>query len=126
MDAIDDETFEDWVHEALDGLPEAIKAGLGPLAVIIEEEPTPEQLERLGVPGMYGLYEGVHRSRYEAELDAAAVEDHDLPRPVRAVGVDPRRRPAARAATRSATRSGTSSGSRTSDSHELAREHGGH
>lgn len=58
---IDDATFEDWVFEALDEIPERFKAGLGSLAVLIEEEPTPEQLARLGVPGMYGLFEGVHR-----------------------------------------------------------------
>lgn len=58
---IDEATFEDWVFEALDEIPEAFRAGLGSLAVLIEEEPTPEQLRRLGVPGMYGLFEGVHR-----------------------------------------------------------------
>lgn len=58
---IDEATFEDWVFEALDEIPERFKAGLGSLAVLIEDEPTPEQLARLGVPGMYGLFEGVHR-----------------------------------------------------------------
>lgn len=58
---IDDAVFEDWVFEALDEIPERFKAGLGSLAVLIEDEATPEQLARLGVPGMYGLFEGVHR-----------------------------------------------------------------
>lgn len=64
--AIDDEMFEDWVFDALDELPDEYKAGLGPLAVLIEEAPTAEQLARVGVPAMYGLFEGVHRGGYEA------------------------------------------------------------
>ncbi len=63
---IDDTTFEDWVLDALDEIPERFRAALGSLAVLVEEEPTREQLERLGVPGMYGLFEGVPRSGYEA------------------------------------------------------------
>jgi predicted Zn-dependent protease with MMP-like domain len=64
---IDDDTFEDWVFDALDEIPEPFRAALGSLAVLIEEEPTPEQLHRLGVPGMYGLFEGVHRGSLGAE-----------------------------------------------------------
>ena len=63
---IDDETFEDWVFAALDEIPERFRQALGSLAVLIEDEPTHEQLERLRVPGMYGLFEGVPRSGYEA------------------------------------------------------------
>lgn len=63
---IDDETFEDWVFDALDEIPNEYRDGLGPLGVLIEDEPTAEQLARLGVPGMYGLFEGVHRGGYEA------------------------------------------------------------
>ncbi len=63
---IDDSTFEDWVFDALDEIPERFRAALGSLAVLVEQEPTREQLERLGVPGMYGLFEGVPRGAYEA------------------------------------------------------------
>ncbi len=63
---VDDETFEDWVFDALDEIPGQFRRALGSLAVLIEDEPTREQLERLGVPGMYGLFEGVPRSGYEA------------------------------------------------------------
>lgn len=65
---IDDETFEDWVFEALDEIPERFRARLGSLAILIEDEPTPEQLRRLGVPGMYGLFEGTHRAVLNADL----------------------------------------------------------
>jgi predicted Zn-dependent protease with MMP-like domain len=63
---IADETFEDWVFDALDEIPEQFRAALGSLAVLIEEEPTREQLDRLGVPGMYGLFEGVPHGTYAA------------------------------------------------------------
>ncbi len=63
---IDEAAFEDWVFEALDQIPERFRSALGSLAVLIEQEPTREQLERLGVPGMYGLFEGVPHGRYEA------------------------------------------------------------
>ena len=64
---IDEQTFEDWVFEALDEIPEQFRSSLGSLAVLIEQEPTPEQLDRLGVPGMYGLFEGVHRAVLNAD-----------------------------------------------------------
>ena len=67
LSAIDDETFEDWVFDALDEIPEQFRASLGSLAVLIEDEPTREQLARLGVPGMYGLFEGVHRGVLNAD-----------------------------------------------------------
>lgn len=59
---IDDEAFEDWVLEAIERLPEAFRARLGSVAIVIEEEPAPEQLAALGVRGLYGLYQGVPRS----------------------------------------------------------------
>lgn len=64
---ITDETFEDWVFDALDEIPDRFRAALGSLAVLIEQEPTREQLERLGVPGMYGLFEGVPLGTYAAD-----------------------------------------------------------
>jgi predicted Zn-dependent protease with MMP-like domain len=64
---IDEATFEDWVIEALDELPERFRAGLGSFAVLIEDEPTQEQLARLHVPGLYGLFEGVHRGAVGAD-----------------------------------------------------------
>lgn len=64
---IDDETFEDWVFDALDELPARFRDAILPLAVLIEDEPTREQLDRLRVPGMYGLFEGVHRAALSAD-----------------------------------------------------------
>lgn len=64
---IDDETFEDWVLEAIDGLPEAFRERLGSVAITVEDWPSAELLAKLGVPGLYGLYQGVPRSTLNAD-----------------------------------------------------------
>jgi predicted Zn-dependent protease with MMP-like domain len=64
---IDAETFEDWVLDAIDGLPDAFRDRLGSVAIVIEDWPSPETLARMGVPGLYGLYEGVPRSALNAD-----------------------------------------------------------
>jgi predicted Zn-dependent protease with MMP-like domain len=64
---IDDETFEDWVFEAIDGLPATFRERLGSVAIVIEDWPAQEKLQKLGVPGLYGLYEGVPRSALNAD-----------------------------------------------------------
>jgi predicted Zn-dependent protease with MMP-like domain len=67
MDEIDDETFEDWVFEAIDMLPEQFRSRLGSVAIVIEERASRDELDRLGVPGLYGLYQGVPRSALGAD-----------------------------------------------------------
>ena len=62
MDEIDDATFEDWVFEAIDLLPEQFRSRLGSVAIVVEERASQAELDRLGVPGLYGLYQGVPRS----------------------------------------------------------------
>ena len=62
QEPIDDTTFEDWVFEAIDGLPPAFRDRLGSVAIVIEEWPTPAQLSSVGAGGLYGLYQGVPRS----------------------------------------------------------------
>jgi predicted Zn-dependent protease with MMP-like domain len=67
MDAIDDETFENWVLEAIDMLPEQFRSRLGSVAIVIEERASQAELDRLGVPGLYGLYQGVPLSALGAD-----------------------------------------------------------
>jgi predicted Zn-dependent protease with MMP-like domain len=64
---IDDETFEDWIFEAIDGLPTMFRERLGSMGIVIEEEPAQEDLRSLGIPGMYGLFVGVPRSAWMAD-----------------------------------------------------------
>jgi predicted Zn-dependent protease with MMP-like domain len=54
--------FERLVGEALDGIPEEFARYLENVAVVIEEEPSPELLRELGLDPrqdtLYGLYQG--------------------------------------------------------------------
>ncbi|MEI7742941.1 MAG: metallopeptidase family protein [Chloroflexota bacterium] len=64
---IDDETFEDWIFEAIEELPETFQSQLGSVAILIEDEPDPEDLARHNTPQLFGLYVGVPRSRLSAD-----------------------------------------------------------
>ena len=68
LDATDLEAI---VIEALERLPAPFRERLGNVAIVIEDEPTPEQLASVGARGLYGLYQGVPRTVYGA--DAAIV-----------------------------------------------------
>jgi len=64
---IEDVDFEALVAEALDRLPAPYRERLGSVAIVIEEEPTPEQLASVAAGGLFGLYQGVPRTIYGAE-----------------------------------------------------------
>jgi predicted Zn-dependent protease with MMP-like domain len=62
--------FEDLIAAALDELPPDVQKLLENVAVVIADEPTPEQLGRSGLGPMnslYGLYEGVSHVTYGAD-----------------------------------------------------------
>ena len=62
--------FEDLVQGALAGIPMPFAAALDEVAIVIEDEPTREQLrDNELTPGdtLYGLYEGVARTEYGAD-----------------------------------------------------------
>jgi predicted Zn-dependent protease with MMP-like domain len=63
----DDDALEDLVFDALDGLPAVFRDQLGSVAIVIEQEPSPEQLASVGARGLYGLYQGIPRTSYAAE-----------------------------------------------------------
>ena len=67
----DDDALEAIVIEALERLPAPFRERLGSVAIVIEDEPTPEQLASVGARGLFGLYQGVPRTAYGA--DQAAV-----------------------------------------------------
>ncbi len=64
------DAFEALVDAALDQLPAPFRERLGPVAVVVEDEPTPGQLAQVGAPGLLGLYTGIPRTAYGAN-DAA-------------------------------------------------------
>ena len=55
--------FRKLVSEAVDALPTRFKAAMANVAIVVEEEPTDEELESVGLDpeqdDLYGLYHGV-------------------------------------------------------------------
>jgi len=66
--------FESLVHHAIQQLPQEFKDKLNNVAVIVEDYPSEELLERMEVPDdetLFGLYEGVpltERGHFDAPL----------------------------------------------------------
>jgi len=63
--------FERLVERALDGIPEPFRTALDEVAIVIEDDATPEQLEISGLgpdDALYGLYEGTPRTAWGADL----------------------------------------------------------
>ncbi len=63
----DEVDIEGLVVDALDRLPAPYRERLGSVAIVIEDEATPEVLASVGAPGLFGLYQGVPRTVYGAE-----------------------------------------------------------
>jgi predicted Zn-dependent protease with MMP-like domain len=55
------------VLDALERLPVEFTSRLGSVAIVIDDEPSPEQLASVGASGLFGLYQGVPRTAYAAE-----------------------------------------------------------
>ena len=53
--------------DALDRLPPPFVDQLGSVAIVIEDEASPAQLATVGAAGLYGLYQGVPRTRWSAD-----------------------------------------------------------
>jgi predicted Zn-dependent protease with MMP-like domain len=64
------EPFEHLVERALDGLAPAFQQLLENVAIVVEDEPTPEQSRDAegGLVGLYGLYEGTPVAEYASDL----------------------------------------------------------
>ncbi len=68
-----DDRFERLVERALDAIPQPFQAALDEVAVVIEEDATPDQLEISGLgpdDALYGLYEGTPRTEWGADMVA--------------------------------------------------------
>jgi predicted Zn-dependent protease with MMP-like domain len=66
-----EEAFGALVERAIEGLPVAVRDQLGSVAIVVEDEPTAEQLASVRAGGLFGLYQGVPRTNWGA--DAAPV-----------------------------------------------------
>jgi predicted Zn-dependent protease with MMP-like domain len=63
-------SFDELVQRALDGIPEPFARALDEVAIVIDDEPSRQQLREAGLgpdDGLYGLYEGVPRIEYGAD-----------------------------------------------------------
>lgn len=59
--------FDTVIDDAIDDLPLAFVEQLGSVAIVVEDEPTPDQLSSVGARGLFGLYQGVPRTRWGAD-----------------------------------------------------------
>jgi predicted Zn-dependent protease with MMP-like domain len=66
-DDVGDDDLEAIVIDALERLPEPFRARLGSVAIVIEDEPTHDQLASVRARGLYGLYQGVPRTAWAAD-----------------------------------------------------------
>lgn len=64
VDGPDDDPFEAVIDEVLATLPPAFEARLGSVAIVVEDEPNPDQLASVGARGLFGLYQGVPRTHF--------------------------------------------------------------
>ena len=63
--------IEEFVVDALERLPQPFASQLGSVAIVIEDEPTPAQLASVGARGLFGLYQGIPRTRLSADAAPA-------------------------------------------------------
>jgi predicted Zn-dependent protease with MMP-like domain len=55
------------VVDALDRLPAPFREQLGSVAILIEDEASPAELAAVGAHGLFGLYQGIPRTRLSAD-----------------------------------------------------------
>ena len=68
---VDDDALEAMIVDALERLPEAFRDQLGSVAIVVEGEADPAQLASVGARGLYGLYQGIPRTRLSADASPA-------------------------------------------------------
>jgi predicted Zn-dependent protease with MMP-like domain len=59
--------FDEVIDDTIDLLPLAFAEQLGSVAIVVEDEPTAQQLASVGARGLFGLYQGVPRTRWGAD-----------------------------------------------------------
>ena len=56
--------FDVVIDDTIEALPSAFVEQLGSVAIVVEDEPSPEQLASVAAVGLFGLYQGVPRTRW--------------------------------------------------------------
>jgi predicted Zn-dependent protease with MMP-like domain len=62
-----DSDIETLVVDALEALPAPFREQLGSVAIVIEDEASPAELASVGAAGLFGLYQGIPRTRLSAD-----------------------------------------------------------
>jgi predicted Zn-dependent protease with MMP-like domain len=63
----DPDEFDALVRLAIEAIPSPFAERLGSVAIVVEDEPAPEQLSSVGASGLFGLYQGVPRTAWGAD-----------------------------------------------------------
>ena len=66
-----DVLFDDVIERTIASLPDPYVERLGSVAIVVEDEPSPAQLASVGARGLYGLYQGIPRTRWGVDNAAA-------------------------------------------------------
>ena len=71
---MDDEgdAFDRLIEAAIAGLPAEFRERLDTVAIVVDDEPSADQLASTGARGLLGLYEGVPRTRWGADRATVA------------------------------------------------------
>ena len=59
-----DVLFDQAIDRTIKSLPDEFVERLGSVAIVVEDEPSQAQLASVGARGLYGLYQGVPRTRW--------------------------------------------------------------
>jgi predicted Zn-dependent protease with MMP-like domain len=62
-----DTDLEELVIDALERLPAPFRDQLGSVAIVVEDEASPDELASVGAHGLFGLYQGIPRTRWSAD-----------------------------------------------------------
>ena len=79
------------IEAAIELLPQVFRDQLGSVAITVEDEPTAEQLTSVGAYGLFGLYQGVPRTRWGADSAALPSRITLFSGPLSRANPDPRR-----------------------------------
>jgi predicted Zn-dependent protease with MMP-like domain len=77
------------IAQALAQLPEPFRSQLDTVAIVIDDEATPEMLRATRAGGLFGLYQGVPRTVFGAANAAVASKITIFRRPIEAFYPDP-------------------------------------
>ena len=87
--------FESLIQAALADLPAEFRDRLDSVAIVIDDEASPEQLTATGTRGLFGIYQGVPRTAFGATNAAVASKITIFRRPLEAFYPNPAARAAA-------------------------------